>query len=178
MKSKLKKLFRKKENPEKIEITVVDDNKELPDFRKIAVPDLKQYLINGYKEIREVKAEKEELKENLENARKYKDLYDAALVTLEEFRKRDEENKEIQTKLENKINKKETEITKLSEQVNTYKILEVETNQKIENIEKVKNEERNNAIKGYKEKLINEINNTKGNISKSKLFYRKLERYS
>lgn len=42
MKSKLKKLFRKKENPEKIEITVVDDNKELPDFRKIAVPDLKQ----------------------------------------------------------------------------------------------------------------------------------------
>lgn len=169
MKSKLKKLFRKKENPEKIEITVVDDNKELPDFRKIAVPDLKQYLINGYKEIREVKAKKEELKEDLENARKYKDLYDAALVTLEEFRKRDEENKEIQTRLENKINKKETEITKLNEQVNTYKILGVEINKKIENI--VKNEERNNAIKGYKEKLINEINNTKGNISKSKLFY-------
>ena len=29
----------------------------------------------------------------------------------------------------------------------------------------------NHLLKGYKEKLINEINNTKGNISKSKLFY-------
>lgn len=144
------------------------------------IPDLSRNInINGtieaidhiLAERQEDKKKIEELKEDLENARKYKDLYDAALVTLEEFRRRDEENKEIQTKLENKINKKETEITKLNEQVNTYKILEVETNQKIENIEKVKNEERNNAIKGYKEKLINEINNTKGNISKSKLFY-------
>lgn len=171
MKSKLKKLFRKKENPEKIEITVVDDNKELPDFRKIAVPDLKQYLINGYKEIREVKAEKEKLELDLDDAKKYKDLYNGSLITLDEFRKRDDENKKCQIELKEKIKLKEREISELKEQLNTYKITEYETNKKIENIEKVKNEERNNAIKGYKEKLINEINNTKGNISKSKLFY-------
>lgn len=171
MKSKLKKLFRKKENPEKIEITVVDDNKELPDFRKIAVPDLKQYLINGYKEIREVKAEKEKLELDLDDAKKYKDLYNGSLITLDEFRKRDDENKKCQIELKEKIKLKEREMSELKEQLNTYKITEYETNKKIENIEKVKNEERNNAIKGYKEKLINEINNTKGNISKSKLFY-------
>ena len=171
MKSKLKKLFRKKENPEKIKITVVDDNKELPDFRKIAVPDLKQYLINGYKEIREVKAEKEKLELDLDDAKKYKDLYNGSLITLDEFRKRDNENKKYQIELKEKMKLKEREISELKEQLNTYKITEYETNKKIENIEKVKNEERNNAIKEYKEKLINEINNTKGNISKSKLFY-------
>ena len=161
---------KKDKNVEPIEITVVDDNENLPDFRKITVPDLKQYLINGYDEIREVKKEKEILKEDLEKAKKFEDLYKATLITLEEFRKRDEENKTIQTKLENKINEKEAEIKNLKEQVNTYKIIEIETNKKIDNIEKIKKEEKNNGIKEYKEKLIEEINNTKGTISKSKLF--------
>lgn len=167
---KFKEFFKKEEKTEKIEITVIDDNKELPDFRKITVPDLKQYLINGYDEIREVKKEKEKLKNDLEKAKTYEDLYNATLVTLEEFRKRDEENKTNLRKLEYKINEKENEISNLKEQVNTYRILEIETNKKIENIEKIKKEEKSNGIKEYKEKLIQEITNTKGNISKSKLF--------
>lgn len=167
---KFKEFFKKKEEPEKIEITVIDDNKELPDFRKIAVPDLKQYLINGYNEIREVKKEKEELKNDLEKAKTYEDLYNATLVTLEEFRKRDEENKSNLRKLEYKISQKEEEMSNLKEQVNTYRILEIETNKKIENIEKIKKEEKDKSIKEYKEKLIQEITNTKGTISKSKLF--------
>lgn len=166
---KFKNFLNKKEEQEKIEITVIDDNKELPDFRKIAIPDLKQYLINGYNEIREVKKEKEELEEELEDTKKYKDLYDSTLVVLNEFKDRDEENKNIQIKTENKIKEKEKEISDLKEQINTYKILEIETNKKIENIEKIKQEEKNNGIKEYKEKLVEEINNTKGNISKSKL---------
>ena len=166
---KFKNFLNKKEEQEKIEITVIDDNKELPDFRKIAIPDLKQYLINGYNEIREVKKEKEELEKELEDTKKYKDLYDSTLVVLNEFKDRDEENKNIQIKTENKIKEKEKEISDLKEQINTYKILEIETNKKIENIEKIKQEEKNNGIKEYKEKLVEEINNTKGNISKSKL---------
>lgn len=154
---------------ENIEVTIVDDNIELPDFRKITVPDLKQYLIKGYDEIREVKKEKEILEEDLEKAKKFEDLYNSTLVVLNEFKERDEENKIIQTKLENKINEKETEIKNLKEQINTYRIIEIETNKKIDNIEKIKKEEKNNGIKEYKEKLIEEINNTKGNISKSKL---------
>ena len=114
MKFKLGK-FLKKEEPEKIEITVIDDNKELPDFRKITVPDLKQYLINGYEEIREVKKEKEKLKNDLEKAKTYEDLYNATLITLEEFRKRDEENKSNLRKLEYKIRQKDEEISNLKE---------------------------------------------------------------
>lgn len=158
------------EQNENIEITIVDNDTELPDFRKITVPDLKQYLIKGYDEIREVKKEKEILKEDLEKAKKFEDLYNSTLVVLNEFKERDEENKIIQIKLENKINEKETEIKNLKEQVNTYRIIEIETNKKIDNIEKIKKEEKNNSIKEYKEKLIEEINNTKGTISKSKLF--------
>lgn len=160
---------KKQKNIEQIEITVVDNNTELPDFRKITVPDLKQYLIKGYDEIREVKKEKEILKEDLEKAKKFEDLYNSTLVVLNEFKERDEENKIIQTKLENKIDEKETEIKNLKEQINTYRIIEIETNKKIDNIEKIKKEEKNNGIKEYKEKLIEEINNTKGTISKSKL---------
>lgn len=158
------------EQNENIEITIVDNDTELPDFRKITVPDLKQYLIKGYDEIREVKKEKEILKEDLEKAKKFEDLYNSELVVLNEFKERDEENKIIQIKLENKINEKETEIKNLKKQVNTYRIIEIETNKKIDNIEKIKKEEKNNSIKEYKEKLIEEINNTKGTISKSKLF--------
>ena len=165
----LKNVFKTKQKPENIEITVIDDNKELPDFRKIAIPDLKQYLIEGYEEIREVKKQREELKEELEDTKKYKDLYDATLVTLNEFKTRDEENKEIQTKMDREIIEKEIKIADLKEEVNNYKILETETNKKIENIEKIKQEEKNNAVKEYKEKLIEVINNTKGTISKSKL---------
>lgn len=76
----------------------------------------------------------------------------------------------MQIKLESKIKEKEEEMSNLKEQVNTYKILEIETNKKIENIEKIKKESNIESIKKYKEKLIQEINNTKGNISKSKLF--------
>lgn len=165
----LKDFFSKKMKTENIEITVVDDNETLPDFRKIAVPDLKQYLINGYNEIREVKKEKEELKEKLEEAKKYKDLYDAALIALDEFKKRDEENNNIQIKMDKEITEKEIKIADLKEEINNYKILKVEIDKEIENIEKIKQKERNDGIKEYKEKLIKEINNTKGTISKSKL---------
>lgn len=50
------------------------------------------------------------------------------------------------------------------------KITEYETSKKIDNIEKIKKEAKNDAIKEYKENLIQEISNTKGTISKSKLF--------
>lgn len=88
---------------------------------------------------------------------------------MNEFKTRDEENKKIQIKMDKEIIEKEIKIADLKEEVNNYKILETETNKKIENIEKIKQEEKNNGIKEYKQKLIEEINNTKGTISKSKL---------
>lgn len=156
---------KKKEN---YEITVIDDNKELPDFRKISVPDLKQYLVEGYNEIREVKEEREELKDKLENALKYKELYEASLVTTNEFKKRDEENQIKIKKLEEQKELKIQENYKLKEIINDYKILEKQIQEKEEKIEINKAEKL--AKKLLKEIIIKEISDIKGNISKSKLF--------
>ena len=164
------KIFKKEKNIEPIEITVIDDNKELPDFRKISIPDLKQYMLEGYEETRKLKLEKNELKEELESAKEYKILYETSLVALNEFKTRDDENKKVQEKLENIIKEKENEMQLLKEQLNNYIIIEKETNKKIENIEQIKEESNILAVNQYKENLEKEINNTKGTISKSKLF--------
>ena len=59
-------LFKKKEQTEMI------TEETLPDVQQIKVPDLKQYLLNGYKEIREVKSQNEQLQLKLEEESKYK----------------------------------------------------------------------------------------------------------
>lgn len=164
------KMFKKETNIEPIEITLIDDNKELPDFRKIAIPDLKQHMIESYEETRKLKLEKNELKEELESAKEYKTLYETSLVALNEFKIRDDENKKLQEKTENIIKEKENEIQLLKEQLNDYIIIETETNKKIENIEQIKKESNILAVNKYKDNLILEINNTRGTISKSKLF--------
>lgn len=90
-------LFKEKEQTEMI------TEETLPDVQQIKVPDLKQYLLNGYKEIREVKNQNEQLQLKLEEESKYKLLYDGALVTLEELRKENEE-------LKNKLNLKQFDV--------------------------------------------------------------------
>lgn len=165
----LNKIF-KTQTDEKLEITVLDNNTELPDFRKIAIPDLKQYLVDGYNEIRQVKNENEILKEDLEKAKKYKDLNNATLVTLNEYKKRDNENKNKIQKLENNIANKNEEISKLNESINHYKIYETELDKRERNINIEKEEAIREAIQYYREDLISKIEGTKGNISKSKLY--------
>lgn len=161
------KIFKKKEP---VELTIVDNNKELPDFRKITVPDLKQYLKNGYEEIRIVKIENENLKEKLEQANSFKELYEATLVTLEEFKRRDEENKAKAEKLESKIDDKNNTINDLNEIINTYKIREHEVEKMNKEIEEIKEKTKKETISEYKEKIIDKINNLRGSISKAKLF--------
>ena len=63
-------LFKKKEQTEMITEEI------LPDVQQIKVPDLKQYLLNGYKEIREVKQDNEQLQLKLEEESKYRLLYE------------------------------------------------------------------------------------------------------
>lgn len=80
------KLFNKKNT----EMVVCD---KIANTRKIDVADLKQYITDGYNEIRAVKQQKEYLEARLEEEEKNKHLYNSTLVVLEEYKKRDEENK-------------------------------------------------------------------------------------
>lgn len=153
----------------KEKILALIPKKQEIEVKEIKVPDLKQYLVNGYEEIRQVKQKNIELQDKLEEESKNKQLYEGALVTLSEFQKRDEENKQEITRLENKLENKQKEIENLNSTLNTYKINEYEFNKRkseLENeIEKVIKEKLNT----YKDNLIKEIENAKGNLSKSKI---------
>lgn len=158
-----------KKKKESKELIVQDFNAQLPDIQKISVPDLKQYLLNGYEEIRREKIEKEKIKQELQEAQKYNQLYEGALVTLDEFRKRDEENKEKIQKLENNIEELQKEKINNFEIYNDLKIKFQELQNEKENNEKIILEKMNKAVMEAKNKIINNIQNTKGNISKSKV---------
>lgn len=155
----LKKIFKKE--------MIVDSN--LPDVRKIEIPDLKQYMINGYKEIREVKKANEELINKLEEAKKFEKLYEATLVTLKEFEERDKENKTNIGNLYIRINTKNDEIKQLNDLINTYKIREIEVNKREDKLDKTLKETKKAVLNEYKNKIINKILNTKGNISKNRI---------
>lgn len=160
---RLIKLFDKKEKKEMI----IEET--LPDVQQIKVPDLKQYLLNGYKEIREVKQKNEQLQLKLEEEHKYKLLYDGALVTLEEFKTREEENKNKINNLQTKLNEKQEELFKLNDLLNTYKIKQLEVDEQLKNTDKLIQNNIDSSIINFKETIIDLIKNTKGNISKDKV---------
>lgn len=68
----------------------------------------------------------------------------------------------------NKIENKNKEISNLNSQLNTYKIRQNEYDKKERNLKKEIEENIMLAIFKLKEKLCNEIKNTKGNLSKDK----------
>lgn len=159
----------KKESVENKEIIVEDSYPQLPDIKKIAIPDLKQYLLNGYEEIRAVKKEKEELEEKLKNSKKYQQLYDGALVTLNEFKKRDEENNKKIKELESKIEEMEQEKQSNFEIYNNLRIELTQLQNEKDNNEKIILNKMDEAVAKAKKKIIENIQNTKGNISKTKV---------
>lgn len=160
---KLINLFNKKEKAEMI----VEE--KLPDVQQIKVPDLKKYLLDGYEEIREIKKINEQLQLELEEKTKYKILYDGTLVTLEEFKTREKEDKDKIDNLQTKLNEKQEEIYKLNDLLNTYKIKQLEVDKQLKNTDKLIQDNINSAIINFKETIINLIKNTKGNISKDKV---------
>lgn len=137
------------------------------ELREIKVPDLKQYLVNGYNEIRQVKQEKIELENKLEKEKKNKQLYEGALVTLDEFRRRDEENNKEISRLREKIRYKQNEIDSINSKLNTYKIRQHEYDEKEKKYSANIKNEIEIATKDLKNEIISNIKNTKGNLSKN-----------
>jgi chromosome segregation ATPase len=143
--------------------------KKQESVKEIKVPDLKQYLVNGYEEIRQVKKENIELENQLEEEKKNRQLYEGALVTLSEFRQRDKDNKNEIDRLKNKIKEKEQEINNINSQLNTYKIKQIEYDKREKNLKNEINENVKRKINILKDNICNKIKNTKGNLSKDKV---------
>ena len=143
--------------------------KKQESVKEIKVPDLKQYLVNGYEEIRQVKKENIELENQLEEEKKNRQLYEGALVTLSEFRQRDKDNKNEIDRLKNKIKEKEQEINNINSQLNTYKIKQIEYDKREKNLKNEINENVKRKINILKDNICNKIKNTEGNLSKDKI---------
>ena len=144
--------------------------------KEIKVPDLKQYLVNGYEEIRQVKKENIELENQLEEEKKNKQLYEGALVTLSEFQQRDKDNKNEIDRLKNKVKEKNN----INSQLNTYKIRQIEYDKREKNLKNEINENVKRKINILKDNICNKIKNTKGNLSKDKVIdivYKEAEWY-
>ena len=144
-----------------------DDNCTSLSVQEIKVIDLKQYLVNGYNEIRQVKQKLEEKEEELEKEKIYKIKYDATLVTLDEFKNRDDENKEKIKKMEQKIIEKNEEIYELNSKLNSLIISERENKKKYDNQYVIVKQE-------LLEKMKTKLENKKGNLSR-KEFLKMLE---
>ena len=143
--------------------------KKQESVKEVKVPDLKQYLVNGYEEIRQVKKENIELENQLEEEKKNRQLYEGALVTLSEFKQRDKDNKNEIDRLKNKIKEKEQEINNINSQLNTYKIRQIEYDKREKNLKNEINENVKRKINILKDNICNKIKNTKGNLSKDKV---------
>ena len=126
----------------------------------IAVPDIKDYLVREYERVNELKAENERLREQIEQARELKLKYDAALVTLDEYSKRQEISKSELKREQEKTARARQEADNCRDIVNTYKI-------QLNNAAVTRDQIKDEIISEVKNGLIEQISNYKGNLSKT-----------
>lgn len=128
----------------------------------ISIPDIKEYLVKEYERVNDLKLENERLREQLEQARELKLKYDAALVTLDEYSKRQEIAKlELQREKE-RTAKARQDADKCRDLVNTYKI-------QFNNAAVTKEQIKDEITSEIKADIIEKINAHKGNLSKQKV---------
>lgn len=133
--------------------------KEQPDVVSIAVPDIKQYLVNEYERVEGLKAKLEEYEIKLEEATELKFKYDATLVTLDEYSKRLKQADENINKEKQKVANTRNEMAKAKDELNTYKIM-------LHDAALTKDAIKDEIIAEFKSDLVKKINEIKGNLSK------------
>lgn len=145
------KLFRRKEET----ALIVKE----PEVVSVAVPDIKQYLVNEYERVEGLKAKLEEYEQKLEDAEELKLKYDATLVTLDEYSKRLKQADENIEKEKQKVVNARNETAKAKDELNTIKI-------KLHDTALTKEAMKDEIIEEFKAELIEKVSNLKGNLSK------------
>ena len=125
----------------------------------VEVADIKQYLVNEYERVDKLRQRNEELELQLEQARELKFKYDAALVTLDEYKKRLEraDQQIVQEKQRTEFARNET--AKAKDELNSYKII-------LHDAALTKEAIQAEIVLEYKNNLVENINAVKGNLSK------------
>ena len=144
--------------------------KEIENVKMIAVPDIREYMIQGYKEIEQIKSEKEKTEKARDNfkedANKFEKLYDATLVALNEFKNRDDENKAEILKLKERL-EAEQFYRKVDNKGNKEVIDKLQEKTII--LENQLKKQDNTTKEKYKNEIKQLIKNTRGNLSKNKV---------
>ena len=126
----------------------------------VAVPDIKDYLVKEYERVNELKLYTEKLEEDLELSRETKLKYEATLVTLDEYSKRLKNAENEIAKERQKAAQARREADNYRDQVNSYKIQFAEA-------ALTKDQIKDEIIEEFKAAVFENINNTKGNLSKA-----------
>ena len=130
-----------------------------PEVVSVAVPDIKQYLVNEYERVEGLKAKLEEYEAKLEEATELKFKYDATLVTLDEYSKRLKQADENIDTEKQKVANARNETAKAKDELNTYKIM-------LHDAALTKEAIKDEIIAEFKADLVGKINEIKGNLSK------------
>lgn len=143
-------------------MSIKDKFLEIIKPRDIKVDDIKAYIVTAYDEVRILKGNIEALE--LENSilKEDKMKYEASLVLLDEYKKRDAEKQSEIQNLKMSNAKKDDEKYHLNGSINTFKI-------EINQLRKSDKDRQKELSKLIKEKLINKILDMKGNLSKQKV---------
>ena len=131
--------------------------------KSIKVADIKQYLVDEYKLTKELDKENRNLRKEIDDLKITEQKYDLTLITLDEYKSRiNDKNEEIK-ELNNKLKSLKDELKFVKDEKNT---LIIENKKLQRDNEKVIN----NFKKEYKKQLIEKIQNTKGTLSKAKIY--------
>lgn len=133
------------------------------EMQKIEVRDLKEYLVRDFEQIERNEETIAHLQERVEELEKIEIKYKATLITLEEFDIRVNREKEKTLRFEEKYNRLREEMKCLEEQKNDCIIREKQALDKINNV-------KDTIINEFKDDLIKHIKETKGTLSKQKIY--------
>ena len=133
--------------------------KEQSEVVSVAIPDIKQYLVNEYERVEGLKAKLEEYEAKLEEATELKFKYDATLVTLDEYSKRLKRSEELLEKEKSKTEQARQEVAMAKDELNTYKIM-------LHDVALTKEAIKDEIIAEFKSDLVKKINEIKGSLSK------------
>lgn len=130
----------------------------------VAVPDIKQYLVNEYERVEGLKAKLIEYETKLEEAEELKFKYDATLVTLDEYSKRLKQADDNIEKEKQRVVNARNETAKAKDELNTIKI-------KLHDTALTKEAMKDEIIEEFKAELKEKVSNYKGNLSKKYVFW-------
>ena len=138
--------------------------------KKVSVSDIKQYLVDEYKNNEKQQKEIYKLQDELKDKVKIQIKYETALVTLDEYKKRLEDrdsridtlNKQIKSlnnEIKQEMDSKNTKIIEYKKLEKLYNDLKSNFNDKLKKELKLKQ-------KDYIEEKINQLNSIKGHLKK------------